>query len=220
MTVCAKSLTLPGDAVPCALGPEDTCEPSMTSKPESKASEQLQWDSFALLPAIRYVFKPMDKSYSQHRLKPPLVEIQLRSCSPCRTCSWKVKSKVKNVNMSYFTTDFHLFRDVQPQGDICLQATPFTPIMFSLSDGCTFYLWGLKWALKNSSFVTAAEPNDGGPSALPGFVFISQYQSLTYTMVGLVSRKGFRGWTILSTSPDIGKTTMKSETIICTHRGN
>lgn len=42
LTVCAKSLILPGDAVPCALGPEDTCEPSMTSKPESKASEQLQ----------------------------------------------------------------------------------------------------------------------------------------------------------------------------------
>ena len=42
LTVCAKSLTLPGDAVPCPLGPEDTREPSMTSKPESKASEQLQ----------------------------------------------------------------------------------------------------------------------------------------------------------------------------------
>ena len=67
LTVCAKSLTLPGDAVPCPLGPEDTREPSRTSKPESKASEQLQWDSFALWPAIRYVFKPMDKNYSQHR---------------------------------------------------------------------------------------------------------------------------------------------------------
>lgn len=77
MTVCAKSLTLPGDVVPCPLGPEDTCEPSMTSKPESKASEQPQWDSFALWPAIRYVFKPMDKNYSQHKLKPPLVEMQL-----------------------------------------------------------------------------------------------------------------------------------------------
>lgn len=122
--------------------------------------------------------------------------------------------------MSYFTTDFHLFRDAQPQGDIGLQATPFTHIMFSLNDGCTFYLSGLKWALKSSSSVTAAEPDDGGLSAFLGFVFISQYQSLTYTIVGLVSCKWFRGWTILPTSPDIGKATMKSETIICTHRGN
>lgn len=42
LTVWAKSLTLPGDAVPCPLGPEDAREPSMTSKPESRASAQLQ----------------------------------------------------------------------------------------------------------------------------------------------------------------------------------
>lgn len=108
--------------------------------------------------------------------------------------SWKWS---ETVNMSYFIADFHLFRDAQPQGNIWLQETPFTHIMFSLNDGCTFYLWGLKWALKNSSlkgshdlFVTAAEPNDGGPSTFLGFIFISQYQSLTHAMVGLVSCKG------------------------------
>lgn len=95
LTVCAKSLTFPGDAVPCPLGPEDTREPSMTSKPESKASEQLQWDSFALWPAIRYVFKPMDKNYSQHRWKPPLVEMQLDLALYAGHApeKWRVKQK-------------------------------------------------------------------------------------------------------------------------------
>lgn len=108
LTVCAKSLTLPGDAVPCPLGPEDTREPSMTSKPESKASEQLQWDSFALWPAIRYVFKPMDKNYSQHRLKPPLVEMQLHLalCVGHAPEKLRVKWKCEYVIFYYWLPSF------------------------------------------------------------------------------------------------------------------
>lgn len=95
LTVCAKSLTLPGDAVPCPLGPEDTREPSMTSKPESRASAQLQWDSLALWPDIRYVFKPtVDKNHNQHRWKARGAEMQL-GLVLCgwRTHSWKVEGR-------------------------------------------------------------------------------------------------------------------------------
>lgn len=147
MTVCAKSLTLPGDAVPCPLGPEDTREPSMTSKPESKASEQLQWDSFALWPAIRYVFKPMDKNYNQHRLKPPVDEMQLSLAlyaghAPEKLrVKWKCECHILLTSM-IFTETCSLWEN------ICLQDTPFTHIM---NDGCMFYLWGLKWDLKSSS---------------------------------------------------------------------
>lgn len=147
MTVCAKSLTLPGDAVPCPLGPEDTREPSMTSKPESKASEQLQWDSFALWPAIRYVFKPMDKNYSQHRLKPPLVEMQLHLVLGAGYIPEKLRVKWKCEYIIFYYGLPSFQRHIASRKMYASK----THITFSLNNGYMFYLWGLKWTLKSFS---------------------------------------------------------------------
>lgn len=199
MTVCAKSLTLPGDAVPCPLGPEDTQEPSMTSKPESKASEQLQWDSFALWPAIRYVFKPMDKNYSQHRLKPPLVEMQLHLVLGAAHVPEKLRVKWKCEHIIFYY-GLPSFQRHFASGKMYASKTHIT---FSLNNGYMFYLWGLKWTLKSFSlkghidfFLMAAEPTDGGSYTFLGFILICQYQPLTF-----ITDAGWcRVWTILPMS--------------------
>lgn len=173
LTVCAKSLTLPGDAVPCPLGPEDTREPSMTSKPESKASEQLQWDSFALWPAIRYVFKPTDKNYNQHRWKPPLVETQLDLALYAGHApeKWRVKWKYEChilllIFMIFSETHWLQGERLPPRHNTYLYH-----VVFELWLGIS--PWGLKRALKSSfmkgshdHFMTAAERTDSPPYTL------------------------------------------------------
>lgn len=225
MTVCAKSLTLPGDAVPCPLGPEDTREPSMTSKPESKASEQLQWDSFALWPAIRYVFKPMDKNYSQHGLKPPLVEMQfhLALCAGHAPEKLRAKWKCEYVIFYYWLLSFQ--RHATSGKMFASKTHHILKLCFSLNDGYRFYLWGLKWTLKSSSlkgshdfFVTAPEAIDDGPYTLLEFLLICWYQSLTFLMINLEVRViwSMEHFTYVRDC----KNTMKSKTTIRTNRGH